>query len=235
SRLSRLCVRGPRRHEKSDQIACVLGGQCASVPQGRHTVNTEPLPGSLATVTSPPIMRASLPAYALGAGGPPARLLDRRGERLAFFGNEKAQSLGRFASAGVLDIMHMLCRVVTRLTLGQGNAFMPIGLHDHGALQHVEVFRPGMKMLARLRAWRDLGLENNHLHSFDSDKIGFLEYCAFDRLVLRVQKFDSYDPASGRHRNGQGKEYGCSFHLRSPIFASCYNDAANNVCSRKYK
>src|SRR5262249_38731534 len=154
SRLSRLCVRGPRRHEKSDQIACVLGGQCASVPQGRHTVNTEPLPGSLATVTSPPIMRASLPAYALGAGGPPARLLDRRGERLAFFGNEKAQSLGRFASAGVLDIMHMLCRVVTRLTLGQGNAFMPIGLHDHGALQHVEVFRPGMKMLARLRAWR---------------------------------------------------------------------------------
>src|SRR5262245_61182175 len=27
---------------------------------GRRTVNTEPLPGSLATVTSPPIMRASL-------------------------------------------------------------------------------------------------------------------------------------------------------------------------------
>src|SRR5262249_45051259 len=29
-------------------------------PAGRRTVNTEPLPGSLVTVTSPPIMRASL-------------------------------------------------------------------------------------------------------------------------------------------------------------------------------
>ena len=28
-------------------------------PLGRRTVNTEPLPGSLVTVTSPPIMRAS--------------------------------------------------------------------------------------------------------------------------------------------------------------------------------
>ena len=27
---------------------------------GRRAVNTDPLPGSLATVTSPPIMRASL-------------------------------------------------------------------------------------------------------------------------------------------------------------------------------
>ena len=27
-------------------------------PLGRRTVNTEPLPGSLVTVTSPPIMRA---------------------------------------------------------------------------------------------------------------------------------------------------------------------------------
>src|SRR5215813_13782369 len=35
-------------------------GQCVSAPPGRRTVNTEPLPGSLATVTSPPIMRASL-------------------------------------------------------------------------------------------------------------------------------------------------------------------------------
>src|SRR5215475_8366425 len=32
---------------------------CAHAP-GRRTVNTEPLPGSLFTVTSPPIMRASL-------------------------------------------------------------------------------------------------------------------------------------------------------------------------------
>jgi hypothetical protein len=30
------------------------------VPLGRRTVKTEPLPGSLVTVTSPPIMRASL-------------------------------------------------------------------------------------------------------------------------------------------------------------------------------
>src|SRR5262249_45102676 len=29
-------------------------------PPGRRTVNTEPLPGALVTVTSPPIMRASL-------------------------------------------------------------------------------------------------------------------------------------------------------------------------------
>src|SRR5256886_11237600 len=33
---------------------------CASALPGRRTVNTEPLPGSLVTVTSPPIMRASL-------------------------------------------------------------------------------------------------------------------------------------------------------------------------------
>jgi hypothetical protein len=51
-----------------------------------------------------------------------------------------------------------------------------------------------MKMLPRLRAWRDLRLENNHFHPFDSDKISFLEYCAFHRLVLRVQNSDSNDP-----------------------------------------
>jgi hypothetical protein len=31
-----------------------------ALPGGRRTVNAEPLPGPLATVTSPPIMRASL-------------------------------------------------------------------------------------------------------------------------------------------------------------------------------
>src|SRR5947209_2638857 len=36
-------------------LACAVGGL-----SGSRTVNTEPLPGSLATVTSPPIMRASL-------------------------------------------------------------------------------------------------------------------------------------------------------------------------------
>jgi hypothetical protein len=34
-------------------------GQCVA-PPGRRTVNTEPLPGSLDTIMSPPIMRVSL-------------------------------------------------------------------------------------------------------------------------------------------------------------------------------
>src|SRR5258707_11585751 len=34
--------------------------QCVTPLLGRRTVNTDPLPNSLATVTSPPIMRASL-------------------------------------------------------------------------------------------------------------------------------------------------------------------------------
>src|SRR5262249_45155273 len=38
---------------------------------GRRTVNTEPLPGSLATVTSPPIMRASLRVIARPRPVPP--------------------------------------------------------------------------------------------------------------------------------------------------------------------
>src|SRR5262249_14453947 len=118
---------------------------------------------------------------------------------------------------GILDIMHVLCRIVTRLTLRQGNAFMAFGLYDHGAFQYVEVFRPGMKMLPRLRAWRDLSLEKNHFHPFDSDEIGFLEYCALHRLVLRVQNFDSNDAAGGRYRNNQGKNYGCAFHRTAPF------------------
>ena len=42
-------------------------------PPGKHTVNTDPLPGSLATVTSPPIMRASLRAMARPSPVPPKR------------------------------------------------------------------------------------------------------------------------------------------------------------------
>ena len=38
---------------------------------GSRTVNTEPLPGSLATVTSPPIMRASLRVMARPKPVPP--------------------------------------------------------------------------------------------------------------------------------------------------------------------
>src|SRR6516225_9876535 len=40
-------------------------------PPGRRTVNTEPLPGSLATATSPPIMRASLRVMARPSPVPP--------------------------------------------------------------------------------------------------------------------------------------------------------------------
>src|SRR5262245_48910199 len=42
-------------------------------PPGRRTVNTEPLPNSLATVTSPPIMRASLRVMARPSPVPPKR------------------------------------------------------------------------------------------------------------------------------------------------------------------
>ena len=44
-----------------------------SAPAGRRTVNTEPLPGSLVTVTSPPIMRASLREMASPRPVPPKR------------------------------------------------------------------------------------------------------------------------------------------------------------------
>ena len=40
-------------------------------PAGRRTVKTEPLPGSLVTVTSPPIMRASLREMARPSPVPP--------------------------------------------------------------------------------------------------------------------------------------------------------------------
>src|SRR5262249_58943453 len=40
-------------------------------PSGRRTVNTEPLPCSLVTVTSPPIMRASLRVMASPSPVPP--------------------------------------------------------------------------------------------------------------------------------------------------------------------
>jgi hypothetical protein len=50
---------------------CSLVSQCVSAPPGRRTVNTEPLPGALATVTSPPIMRASLRVMARPRPVPP--------------------------------------------------------------------------------------------------------------------------------------------------------------------
>src|SRR5262250_3439615 len=44
-----------------------------ALPPGRRTVKTEPLPGSLVTVTSPPIRRASLRVMARPSPVPPKR------------------------------------------------------------------------------------------------------------------------------------------------------------------
>jgi hypothetical protein len=45
---------------KQSFIKITCGFDYDVAPVGRRTVNTDPLPGSLFTVTSPPIMRASL-------------------------------------------------------------------------------------------------------------------------------------------------------------------------------
>jgi hypothetical protein len=50
-----VCLRLP---QGSIETVCCF--DYAVAPPGRRTVNTEPLPGTLVTVTSPPIMRASL-------------------------------------------------------------------------------------------------------------------------------------------------------------------------------
>src|SRR5260370_16831057 len=47
--------------------------QCVTPLLGKRTVNIDPLPGSLVTVTSPPIMRASLRGMASPRPGPPKR------------------------------------------------------------------------------------------------------------------------------------------------------------------
>src|SRR5262249_23446879 len=51
----------------------IRGGLTAFRPPGRRTVNTEALPGSLFSVTSPPIMRASLRVMARPRPVPPKR------------------------------------------------------------------------------------------------------------------------------------------------------------------
>ncbi len=61
--------------QSGDWITVLVGtvgsvGQCPA-PAGRRTVKTEPLPGSLVTVTSPPIMRASLRVMARPSPVPP--------------------------------------------------------------------------------------------------------------------------------------------------------------------
>jgi hypothetical protein len=59
------CLRTPNRcSNRSDQDGA---------PPGSLTVKTEPLPGSPVTVTSPPIMRASLRVMASPSPVPPKR------------------------------------------------------------------------------------------------------------------------------------------------------------------
>src|SRR5262245_5935110 len=67
--------RNPRRHRRhgsaGGQLQKLSAGKCHGAPPGRRTVKTEPLPGSLVTVTSPPIMRASLRVMARPSPVPP--------------------------------------------------------------------------------------------------------------------------------------------------------------------
>jgi hypothetical protein len=59
-------IRAKRRHnavqQNSTDLRSYFASCLASALLGRRSVNTEPLPGSLVTVTPPPIMRASLRA-----------------------------------------------------------------------------------------------------------------------------------------------------------------------------
>ena len=72
----------------------------ASALAGKRTVKTEPLPGSLVTVTSPPIMRASLRVIAKSEAGA-AVLPGGRGIGLAEFLEQLRLLLRRHADAGV--------------------------------------------------------------------------------------------------------------------------------------
>ena len=64
-------ARGPTRSLGAGKLQ--IEWPSAGLP-GRRTVNTEPLPGSLVTVTSPPIMRASLREMARPSPVPPMDL-----------------------------------------------------------------------------------------------------------------------------------------------------------------
>src|SRR5262249_15919070 len=67
--------RNPRHHRQrasaGGQMQKMSTGKFHGAPPGRRTVKTEPLPGSLVTVTSPPIMRASLRVMAKPRPVPP--------------------------------------------------------------------------------------------------------------------------------------------------------------------
>src|SRR5262249_43828031 len=60
-------------HHSTPLVGAAGYGLYVFAPAGRRTVKTEPLPGSLATVTSPPIMRASLRVMARPSPEPPKR------------------------------------------------------------------------------------------------------------------------------------------------------------------
>src|SRR5262245_45217343 len=63
--------RGSARCQMQEFAAGKFHGVYVCSPPGSRTVNTEPLPGSLVTVTSPPIMRASLRVMARPSPVPP--------------------------------------------------------------------------------------------------------------------------------------------------------------------
>ena len=67
-------VASPSREGPFDHLVGAAGyGVYVCAPPGRRTVKAEPLPGSLVTVTSPPIMRASLRVMARPRPVPPNR------------------------------------------------------------------------------------------------------------------------------------------------------------------
>src|SRR5262249_1352319 len=63
----------PSRFISLDHLVSAVGYLYVFAPPGNRTVNTEPLPISLATVTSPPIIRASLRVIARPSPVPPKR------------------------------------------------------------------------------------------------------------------------------------------------------------------
>ena len=71
-----------------------------SAPVGRRTVKIEPLPASLATVTSPPIMRATLRVMASPQSGAP-KPLGGGGLGLAELLEQLQLLLRRHADAGI--------------------------------------------------------------------------------------------------------------------------------------
>jgi hypothetical protein len=91
-----------------------------SGPTGRRTVKTDPLPDSLATVTSPPIMRASL-RWQCQAPVPP-KFCAIEGIGLAELLEQLCLLLRRHADAGVGDRKRdPFAAVLLSLTSGDGD------------------------------------------------------------------------------------------------------------------